>query len=288
MDDLSRGRRRRTGRRAGHGRPEGSLACWCSSLLLLASAGAATAIYSVRRHRIDDYQGKYRVWLWAAVGCFILATDQAVGLREAFRDLMTAATGTPLLGNGDLWWVVAYAIIFGAIGSRVLLDARSCIAAATAVFCAAVAHAAIVAQRLGWTPLDGETAAVMFRVGGEMTGNLLLLTGLLLFARHVIFDAEGLLPARYETDPVEEEDDDQDRLYPAGKGRWRKIDPPHVVPAPSHQWPASPAPVASPAVIPAAPSASQPPVARKLTKAERKALKKRLLREREERERRAG
>ena len=36
----------------------GSLASWCSSLLLLLSAGASLVIYSVRRHRVDDYRGR--------------------------------------------------------------------------------------------------------------------------------------------------------------------------------------------------------------------------------------
>ena len=99
---------------------KGSLACWFSSLLLLAAAVMAMLVYAVRRHRTDDYQGRYRVWLWAA-GCWLLmATDQAASLREAFQAAMIALTGTPLLGDGTLWWVAAYVLIFGAVGSRLL------------------------------------------------------------------------------------------------------------------------------------------------------------------------
>ena len=45
---------------------KGSLGCWFSSLLLLAAAAVAILVYAVRRHRTDDYQGRYRIWLWAA------------------------------------------------------------------------------------------------------------------------------------------------------------------------------------------------------------------------------
>ena len=75
---------------------KGSLGCWFSSLLLVAASAAALLVYSVRRHRTDDYQGRYRIWLSAAAVCFLLATDQAASLREAFRDLMIVLTGTPL------------------------------------------------------------------------------------------------------------------------------------------------------------------------------------------------
>ena len=63
---------------------KGSLGCWFSSLLLLAASAAAMMIYSLRKHRADDYEGRYRVWLWAA-GCLVFAaTDEAASLREAF------------------------------------------------------------------------------------------------------------------------------------------------------------------------------------------------------------
>ena len=105
---------------------KGSLGCWFSSLALLAASMAAILVYCIRRHRVDDYQGRYRIWLWAAACWFLMATDQAASLREGFRDLMIALTGTPLLGDGTLWWAILYALILGAVGSRLAMDMRSC------------------------------------------------------------------------------------------------------------------------------------------------------------------
>ena len=42
-----------------------------------------------------------------------MATDQAASLREGFRDLMTWLTGTSLLGDGALWWIAVYAFAVG-------------------------------------------------------------------------------------------------------------------------------------------------------------------------------
>ena len=91
---------------------KGSLAAWFSSLMLLAASLVAVLVYTVRRHRMDDYRGRYRVWLWAALCWFLMATDAAASLHEGFRDLMTAAHRHSAAGRrldlvGDRLWLVA-------------------------------------------------------------------------------------------------------------------------------------------------------------------------------------
>ncbi len=255
---------------------KGSLGCWFSSILLLASAVAAILIYAVRRHRVDDYQGRYRIWLSAAACWFLAATDQAASLREGFRDVMIALTGTPIVGNGDFWWVIFYLLVLGAVGSRLLVDMRSCRLALVALAGAAAAHCLAVAVRLGWMLPPIGNQEVMFVAGAEMAGNLMLLATMLFYARHVLLDAEGLLPrSDRELDEDDEEDlEEVEARESSSGGRWRSFEPPHSTPAPVFQRTAAPLPAAS---------NSAPPLNRKLTKGERKALKDRLLREREAR-----
>lgn len=263
---------------------KGSLGCWFTSLLLLTAAAAAFLIYSVRRHRTDDYQGRYRIWLWAAACWFLMATDQAASLREAFRDLMTTLTGTSLAGDGSLWWAIFYAFALGAIGSRVFMDMRSSRPSMGFLATAAIAHGLAMAGRQGWILLDDAGRQVMWIVGAEIAGSLLLLTAMTLYARHVLLDAEGLLPCN-EPEPaemVEEEALDDEDVSPASANdRWTKVDPPHATLHPVFR-PSAPAASASP------PSSApiHSPVNRKLTKDEKRALKARLLRERADRERR--
>ena len=267
---------------------KGSLACWFSSLTLLAASVAAVLVYAVRRHRTDDYQGRYRVWLWAGGCWFLMATDQAASLREGFRAAMIGWTGTPLLRDGTLWWVVIYVLAFGAVGSRLLLDMRPSRLSIGALGAAAIAYGLAMASHLGWTPVGTAAGEVMFRVGSEMAGQLMLLTAMGLHVRYVLLDAQGLVP-HPEPRKVEKPDDDETneevKVISAGANRWRAIDPPHVTPQPAYQRP-SPQPALAPAAAkPSFASASSPaPVNRKLTKQERRALKERLLRERRERE----
>jgi hypothetical protein len=267
---------------------KGSFAGWFSSLALLAAAVASLLVYTVRRHRRDDYQGRYRVWRWAAVCWFIMATDQAASLREGFRDMMIALSGTSAVGDGTFWWVAVYVLGLGAIGSRLFLDMRPSRLSIAALLIAAVAYGLAMASSLGWLVADGGIGEVMFRVGAEMTGGLMLLAAMALHARYVLLDAEGLLPHREleedADDPDEGELDNEVKVVSAAN-RWRTVDPPQVAPQPTFQRPVTPAAAPAATVQASTSSTFTPsPLNRKLTKGERKALKDKLLRERRERE----
>src|SRR5262245_51498350 len=56
------------------GRPD-SLAGWFSALTLFATAVLAVLIYTVRRYRLDDYRGRYRLWLWSAIAWLVMSID---------------------------------------------------------------------------------------------------------------------------------------------------------------------------------------------------------------------
>jgi hypothetical protein len=273
---------------------KGSLAGWFSSLLLLAASVGALLVYTIRRHRTDDYQGRYRVWRWAAGCWFLMATDQAASLREGFRDVMIGWTGTPLFRDGTLWWVVVYVLVFGAIGSRLLLDMRPSRLSIAALATATVAYGLALASYLGWSLIGTAAGEVMFRTGSEMTGHLMLLAAMGLHARYVLLDAQGLIehpeprkaekPSKKVAAKEEDEDEEEVKVISATGNQWRLIDPPHGAPQPASQRP-TPQPAAALAAKPAPSPAFNPPeVNRKLTKGERKALKERLIRQRAERE----
>ena len=78
---------------------EGSLAVWFSSTVLLLSAVTAVLVYTVRRYKKDDYQGHYRVWLWAAMCWFLLSVDETASLHEGFKEMMTLLTGNRIAGR---------------------------------------------------------------------------------------------------------------------------------------------------------------------------------------------
>jgi hypothetical protein len=110
--------------------------------------------------------------------------------------MMAAVTGSRVFGDGSIWWIGAYLVVLGAVGMRVVLDMRECRAAIAAMLGVGLAFAAAVITQLQWIMPQSGLRGVMLEEGCEMVGNLLLVLSLVLYARHVILDAEGQLPAR--------------------------------------------------------------------------------------------
>ena len=172
---------------------EGSLGAWFSSMTLGTAGLLSLVILSIRRHGADDYHGHYRVWFWGALLFFGMSIDEAASLHEGFKEMMASLTGTRLTGDGSVWWVLAYLIVGGVIGLRILLDVRRSKGATTALVLTALCYAAAVIVQLEWLLPERSAQGVMIEEGLEMSGNLFLLLGLGLYARYAILEATGQL-----------------------------------------------------------------------------------------------
>ena len=278
---------------------EGSLAVWFSSVTLLAAAGMAVIVYTIRRWKVDDYGGNYRVWLWAALCCVLLSVDETASLHEGFKKLMIVVTGTTITGNGSIWWALPYGFLLGAVGSRLLVDMWPARLSTGAFIATAVCYAVAVVAELQWILPEAGARGVMVEEGAEMLGDVFLLLAMTLHARYVILDAEGLLPPpkpkkkKIRASKREEQEEEEaspksqpwfgDASEDAATDEWIRVEEAH----PSSQSvlkrrraaeleieeeeDEDPEPVAS-------------PVQRKLTKQEKKALRRRLAQERAKRE----
>lgn len=269
---------------------EGSLAVWWSSALLTLAAGLSIAIYLVRRHRQDDYRGRYRGWPWAAFCWLVMSVDETGSLHEAFKELMSQVAGTRLSGDGSLWWVLAYATVLGSLGLWLLLEVRESRGTLTLFLLAGVSLAVAVAAQLEWLLPQSGARGVMLEEACEMLGYQLIVFALAVYARHVVRDARGEVPVvirakRRKKKPAIKapelsiaEDDDTDSL-----------DEPVSPPAPPRTPLFSrPTPTISSRVDPPKPQPPKPAAAPKpatapdrvLSKAERKALARAARRDR--------
>lgn len=177
---------------------EGSLAAWFSSSMLSLAGAVAVVVYSIRRHKADDYHGRYRVWLWAAACWIVMSMDEGGSLHEAFTELMSYATGQRGYGDGSIWWIGVYSFALGAVGTRLALEMRDCRLSTTSLLLAAGCYATAVVARIEVLLPEAGAIRVMVEEGCEMSGNLFLLFAMTLHARYVILDAQGLLPAKQE------------------------------------------------------------------------------------------
>jgi hypothetical protein len=266
----------------------GCLGGWFSSLILLAAAATAVLVYTIRRHRTDDYRGRYRIWLWAALCWFLAATDVAANLHESFKQIMIHLTKTQIWGDGTIWWIIPCFVIFGALGSRLVLDMRPCRLSITTFLLSVAGYLFAASLELGLATIGDADQTVMIKTGAAMFGHLTLLLSMALNARYVILDAQGLLPRRVRKMYVESDKDATEKSCDTTGDEWKRIDSSVGIPQPvlrraSSSETASPAasqPIFSKSPVPPA------PVTRKLTKQEKKALRERLLREQLERQRR--
>ena len=162
---------------------EGSLAVWYSSTLLLLAAGLSWFIYTIRRHRLDDYKARYRFWLLACGVWLLMSIDETGSLHEGFKEMMSYATGTRIAGDGSLWWVAAYLLVLFPVGVFLLRELAEFPVALAALLLTGLCYAVAVAAQLQWIWPQSGARGVMLEEGAEMAGHLFLVFALLLYAR---------------------------------------------------------------------------------------------------------
>jgi len=216
---------------------EGSLGVWYSSFLLQLASVAALIVYSIRKHRADDYHAHYRVWIAAALCWFVMSVDEAASLHEGFKEMMTMLTGERGFGDGSIWWVGAYCIVLGAVGLRLTLEMKECRTSTALLFAAGACYAVAVVTQLGFIMPESGARGVMLEEGLEMLGNLVLLLSMTVHARYALRAAKGEIAERTARPKKGKAAKTAAAgvAKPSGFGWFRKakIDPPHSTPSPA-------------------------------------------------------
>ncbi len=127
----------------------GSLLCWFSSLVFLLAAVGSVLIYSVRRHKVDDYRGRYRLWLWCALAWLVMSIDATANLHMPFSQAMAIATGWSLAGDAAVWWIGIWGAILAVLALRLVFETRECRLAMFSV--GAVQRSGLRRWRLIWS-----------------------------------------------------------------------------------------------------------------------------------------
>ncbi len=173
----------------------GSLAGYTSALVLLGAAALSILIYAVRRHRLDDYRGRYRVWAWAAMLWCLASIDAVADLRSLVCVLCVELTGHTGPGGGVAWWLAPWLLALFFVALRTALDMRpSRLALASFLLALGCWTAAIVLDGNRFS-LDDMQAAMVAR-GLSLGGDWLLFWSCMAFGRYVMLEAHGELPRR--------------------------------------------------------------------------------------------
>lgn len=169
----------------------GTLACWMSSFLLVLAMTLCLLIYVIRRHKLDDYRARYRIWLWAACCMLVASIDATAGLHTILQGVLVHLSGTPLYGDGTVWWILPFSVAYGMLGILLLVDMRHCLTAAAGCVAAIMLYAAAILLRLGLVLEPGGALSTLLLADSILIGHVLLLLTLGFYSRHVLLTAQG-------------------------------------------------------------------------------------------------
>lgn len=176
-------------------RASGSLSSWVAALWLGMAGAMSALIYSIRRHKLDDYRGRYRWWLFGAVAWFVMSVDATCGIHQLFAATMVRMTSYMGAGGGAGWWLMCWGALLCGLSVRLAWEMRVCRPAMTAYLAAIGLWICGVAIQTTDIRL-GAAGNVLPSEVTKLLGHLSLLLGLSIYARHVILHAQGLLPSR--------------------------------------------------------------------------------------------
>jgi hypothetical protein len=171
-----------------------SLLGWFSSVMFGIAAAGSVLVYSIRRHKVDDYRGRYRLWLWSAAAWLVMSIDATANIHSPFAQGMALATGWTLSGDTAIWWIGVWGAVLSILGLRLTFETRECRTAMFAYLTVAACWLAALCVELELVAFGAH--ATLVAAGCRLVGQITLLFATCIYARHVLLDAEGLITIR--------------------------------------------------------------------------------------------
>lgn len=224
----------------------GNIANWFASLTLAIGAVTSMLVYLIRRHRLDDYRGRYRMWQWATV-CFMIGSfDAATSAHAIFQPAMIQLTGTRLLGDGAIWSVLLVGLAIAACLIRLVIEIRNSRLATTFVCLAAGSYIGFSVVSFHPAISAVELARVIAGSATLLAGHFCLVYAVALYGRHVYQEAQGTRRAA-RTKPVVADDAPPKKARGPLRRRKEVVGSKNVRVDSAHEKPAADA---SPAAVP--------------------------------------
>jgi len=183
----------------------GSLAAWYSSLLLLLATIGGLITFAIRAHRVDDYRGRYRVWLWTTAALAWLSLDAATGLHDALGLAITMAAGRPaasasLAATATMTWLAIYGLVLGTLGIRLAIEVWPSLPSFAGLLIAGLLYLCGGLMQQGLLIAGTPLAQSVAESTAAMLAHLALTASIGLYARHVYLDATGRLKVYIDPD----------------------------------------------------------------------------------------
>ncbi len=166
---------------------------WLSSVCFIVASVLSLQIFSLRRHRRDDYNGWYRLWAWLSAVLLCASACSVVNLSGFGIHLLYLATEYSLFRSGAIFWLVLNLTLIVLITSRVVYEVRQSIASAFLFSLAGLTMTTNMLLSHHWfrQQFIGEVSVLLETL--LLWSALLLTIAMINFARFVYLDAHSLL-----------------------------------------------------------------------------------------------
>ncbi len=170
-----------------------SLQGWLAEVWLLVAAAVALVVRLMRRHRRDDYRGRYRAWGWMASVLVLTALAAAVPIGPLVGAFVADASGVVLGPQGIGWWLIVAGTAWIVVALWAVLPLHERTGTAIWLTLALVAFGGAAAAE--WLAAGRDRWIVGGRAAWSL-GAALATIAMLAAARTVIREVRGLAAAR--------------------------------------------------------------------------------------------
>jgi hypothetical protein len=164
-----------------------SLAGWLAQVSLGLATAVALIVRLMRRHRRDDYNGRYRAWGWLAGLFLVTSFAGVVPCGRLIGALISDATGVTLGPGGIGWWIALAVVAYGSVTLWAVLPLHE--RSATAIWLALALLAWAGAAAGHW--MTGRDAMIVAAQAAWALGASLAAIAMLAAARSVIREVRG-------------------------------------------------------------------------------------------------
>jgi hypothetical protein len=223
----------------------GSLGRGLSVLLLAGATLSSFLIYSLRRHKMDDYRGHYGIWLLVTGVLFLLTVSDYTGVTGLAEAIIQRNAPVALLSRLPL--VLHSVFAFGVLLflARMGAEMQHCRSALAVLALLLATVGAAVALKAGWRPNGLDVPDELLSFHALLASRGLLFAMLLVYGRYTRLDALGNIKVR-EKKPRKK------AAVPDKVEKSEKVEKP-VKAAVTETKPSAPVKVANTPVEPAAP-----------------------------------
>lgn len=102
-----------------------SIGSWLGSHLWLLCLGATILTFQLRRYKLDDYNGEYRLWFWMVFTCMLASIDSTTHMSELFALGLDKWAKVNLGWSGKAVVAVTMTTLVGLLGLRLCSELKT-------------------------------------------------------------------------------------------------------------------------------------------------------------------